>query len=220
MFKKIIIAEDHEIRNLGVINTLKDLKIQDYEFVSYCDDALRKIKTAISQENPYDLLITDLSFDEDHHNPKITSGKQLIEEVRKIQPKLKIIAFSIEKKTKIIEELFTKHEINGFVSKGRNDAKELKTTMKKVFKDEIVIPQEILNSIRNNAFEFTDYDLKLLELLAKGYSQLEIMNNFKTNNLIPNGKSSIEKHLNELRETLGARNNVEMIVICKDSGIL
>ena len=33
MFNKVLIAEDHEIRNLGVIKTLEELQITDYEFV-------------------------------------------------------------------------------------------------------------------------------------------------------------------------------------------
>ncbi|WP_449400143.1 hypothetical protein [Chryseobacterium wanjuense] len=49
MFKKALIVEDHEVRNLGVVNTLSELQIQNYDFVSYCDDALQKIKTAADQ---------------------------------------------------------------------------------------------------------------------------------------------------------------------------
>ncbi|WDT68530.1 response regulator [Cloacibacterium sp. TD35] len=220
MFSKILIAEDHEIRNLGVIKTLEELQIKNYEFVSYCDDAITKLKTAISEENPYDLLITDLSFDGDSRVQKLTSGQELITEVRQLLPDIKIIAFSIEKKPSIIDELFKKHHINGFVSKGRNDAKELKNAIKKVYEDKIVIPQEIINSIRNNSFEFTNYDVHLVELLAKGWRQQEIEDHFKSNHIKPDSRSSIEKRLSELRENLDAKNNIEMVVICKDLGII
>ena len=220
MFKKVLIAEDHEVRNLGVINTLRELKIENFDFVSYCDDALQKIKTAVTNNVSYDLLITDLSFDKDHIEQEINSGQKLIEEVKKIQPNLKIIAFSIEKKPKIIDDLFKISKINGFVSKGRNDGKDLKITIKKVFSDEIVIPQEILNSIRNTSFEFTEYDVNLIELLAKGWKQGEIEQYFKENKITPDSKSAIEKRLNDLRFELGAKNNIELIVICKDIGII
>ncbi|WP_333660775.1 DNA-binding response regulator [Chishuiella changwenlii] len=220
MFKKVLIAEDHEIRNLGVINTLEELKVAKFEFVSYCDSALQKIKKAIEENNPYDLLITDLVFDKDFVEQKITSGQQLVAETKTIQPELKVIAFSIEKKVQIIDELFNQSKINGYVSKGRNDAKELKNTIKKVFAGETVIPQDILNSLRNNSFEVTDYDIRLLDLLAKGWKQHEIMDNFKDEGLHPNSRSAIEKRLNDLRESLNAKNNIEMIVICKDMGII
>ncbi|REC47150.1 MULTISPECIES: response regulator [Chryseobacterium] len=219
MFKKVLIAEDHEVRNLGVVNALTELQIPHFDFVNYCDDALQKIKAAATADS-YDLLITDLSFDEDHIEQKVNSGQQLIEEVRKIQPNLKVIAFSIEKKPKIIDDLFKTHNINGFVSKGRNDGKDLRSTIKKVFSGETVIPQEILNSIRNTSFEFTEYDVTLIELLAKGWKQGDIEKHFKENKITPDSKSAIEKRLNDLRYELGAKNNIELVVMCKDIGII
>ncbi len=220
MFKKILIAEDHEVRNLGLINTLEEMHIQDFEFVSYCDEAFQKLTKAVKDRLPYDLLITDLSFQKDHVNQDLNSGQELINKARELQPNLKIVVFSIESKPKIIEELFKKYKIDGFVSKGRNDGKELKNTVRKIYNGEIIIPQEILNSIRNYAFDFTDYDITLLDFLAKGWKQNEIENYFKENNIQPDSKSSIEKRLSELRENLRAKNNIEMIVMCKDIGII
>jgi len=220
MFKKILIAEDHEIENAGVINALKEMQIQDFEFVSYCDDALQRLTNALQNESPYDLLITDLSFDIDHIQQNINSGQELIKYARELQPRLKIIVFSSEKKPMIIDELFKMYNVDGFVSKARNDGKDLKNTMKKIYKGEVVIPQEILNSIRNYSFDFTDYDTTLLDLLAKGWKQNEIEDHFKKNNIQPDSKSSIEKRLSELRDNLRAKNNIEMIVMCKDIGVI
>lgn len=220
MFKKILIAEDHEVRNLGVVNALTELQIHHFDFVSYCDEALNKIKTADVENKPYDLLITDLSFDKDHFQQNLKSGQELISEVRNIHPQIKIIAFSIENKPKIIDDLFKIYSIDGFVSKGRNDGKELRNTIKKVFKGETVIPQEILNSIRNTPLTINEKDELLLNLLAKGLTQSEIEQHFKQSNITPNSKSAIEKRLNELREIFNAKNNIELIVICKDLGII
>lgn len=220
MFKKILIAEDHEIRNLGVIKTLEELKIKDYNFVNYCDEAFKKINNSYAVNKPYDLLITDLSFDEDHKKQKLSSGQELIAAVREHFPLIKIIAFSIEKRPNIIDELFAKYSINGFVSKGRNDGKELKTTIKKVYQNQRVIPQEIITSIRKNSFEFTDYDISILQLLAKGFKQREIQKYLKENEINPYSESAIEKRLNELRDHINAKNTIEMIVRCKDLGII
>lgn len=82
------------------------------------------------------------------------------------------------------------------------------------------MPQEILNSIRHNSLEFSEYDLHLLELLAKGWKQIEIGDFLRENNLGRFSQSAIEKRLNELRSNLNAKNNIEMIVICKDMGII
>lgn len=220
MFKKILIAEDHEIRNLGVIKTLQELKITDYDFVSYCDEAFEKIMEAEQENNPYDLLITDLSFDTDFKEQKLTSGQELIEALKNADSTIKIIAFSIEKKPSLINDLFKIYNIDAFVSKGRNDGRELKKTIKKVANNEQVIPQEMVNVMRKTTFEFSDFDVTVLNLLAKGYKQKEIKEHLVVHQMKPDSTSAIEKRLNDLREYLSAKNTIEMVVRCKDLGII
>jgi DNA-binding NarL/FixJ family response regulator len=220
MFKKILIAEDQEVANLGIIATLKNLHIQDFDFVSYCDEALQRLKMAAKENKPYDLLIADLSFKKDHIPQRLNTGQELISESKKVQPDIKVIVFSVEKKAKIIDDLYKIYNINGFVSKTRNDGKELRNTMRKVFDGETVIPQEILNAIRNIPVDLGEYEIKLLELLAKGYKQNEIRTCLRENHMQPYSIRSIEKKLNELREIFEAKNNIEMIVICKDIGLI
>ena len=92
--------------------------------------------------------------------------------------------------------------------------------IKKVFENETVWPAEILAALRTNTIEFSDYDVLLLELLAKGSKQQEIGDYLRKRGIKPDSKSSIEKRLNELRESLGAKNNIELIVISKDLGVI
>lgn len=94
---------------------LEDLKITNPKYVSYCDDALVRVKMGLQENNPFELLITDLSFDEDHLKQKINTGQALISAVRELQSNLKIIIFSVEKKEIIIEKLFAEQHINGYV---------------------------------------------------------------------------------------------------------
>ncbi|MGV2453174.1 MULTISPECIES: DUF5932 domain-containing protein [unclassified Chryseobacterium] len=220
MFKKVLIVEDQEIMNQGILNTIKELNIPDFDYVTYCDEALSRIRTALERKNPYDLLIADLSFAQDHIPQKLHSGQELILEAKKVQPALKVVVFSVEKKAKTIDDLYKIYQINGFVSKARRDGQDLKSTIRKIFNGETVIPQEILNTMRHISSEFDAYDIKLLELLAKGYKQSEISTSLKQHRMIPYGIRSIERRLNELRDSLGAKNNIEMIVICKDIGLI
>lgn len=220
MFRKVLIAEDYETYNLGVIKTLEELKITDYDFVNYCDDALAKIKKSIYENDPYDLLITDLSFEEDHLEQNIKSGRQLILAAREKAPELKVVVFSIENKPKSIEDLFKIYNVNAFVSKGRNDAKELKKAIINVAEKGYYLPEEIRFSIKKNSIEFSDYEVTLITMLSKGYRQQEIEEHFKKNNIKPHGISSLEKKLNDLRESLNAKNNIELVVKCKDLGII
>jgi len=64
MFKKVLIAEDEDFLNISLRVALGELGVElgSRDFVSYCDDALMRIKKAIREGDPYELLITDLSF--------------------------------------------------------------------------------------------------------------------------------------------------------------
>lgn len=106
MFTKILVAEDHENASLGLQKTIEYLGVSETIYVSYCDDALQEIKNAINHKNPFQLLITDLSFEDDFIPQKLTSGKELILAARLVQPDLKVLVFSIENKIKAIENLF------------------------------------------------------------------------------------------------------------------
>lgn len=47
MFKKVLIAEDHESSGISVLKTLIDLEITDTHFVYYCDDAMERVKRSV-----------------------------------------------------------------------------------------------------------------------------------------------------------------------------
>lgn len=220
MFKKVLIVEDQEVANLGIIRALEELSIPRFEFVTYCDEAFNKITKAIKDRQPYDLLIADLSFDKDHIYQNLKNGQELIREARKIQPDLKVVIFSAEKKAKIIDDLYKVYGIQAFISKARNDGKDLRNTIRKVFEGETIMSQEILNTIRNIPFALDAYDMKLLELLTKGLKQEEIEMYFRQNIIKPYSRRAIEKRLFELRDGIGAKSTVEMIVLFKDIGLI
>lgn len=220
MFKKVLIVEDQEVVNLGISRALEELSIPRFEFVMYCDEALQRMKTAAAENKPYDLLIADLSFEKDHVRQNLKNGQELILEARKIQPGLKIVVFSVEKRAGIIDDLYKTYRIDGFVSKARNDGKELRNTIRKVFEGETVMSQEVLNAIRNIPFALDAYDLKLLELLTKGLIQDEIEMYFRQHIIRPYSRRAIEKRIYELRDSVGAKNNIEMVVLFKEIGLI
>jgi DNA-binding NarL/FixJ family response regulator len=221
MFKKILIAEDHEMGSLSVQKTLEELNIPNVDYVYYCDDALAKIKKSIRENDPYDLMITDLSYEEDHHQQNIKDGKELIDEVRKLQPLLKIIVFSGERKSGIIDLLFTESRINGYVRKARNDSKELKKAIASVYVNENYLSLDLKQEVKKlNSYEFTKYDITLVSLLSQGVQQKNIPTYLQNNNITPNSLSSVEKKLNSLKEALGVTSNEQLIAFCKDLGII
>ncbi|CEJ67769.1 transcriptional regulator RcsB [Chryseobacterium oranimense G311] len=221
MFKKILIAEDHESSSISVQKTLEDLNISYADYAYYCDDALAKVKKSIRENNLYDLLITDLSFDEDHHKQDIKDGKELILKIRELIPDLKVIVFSGEHKSGIIDSLFNEYQINGFVRKARNDSKELKKAIASVHINENYLSLDLKQEVKKlNNYEFTSFDITLVSLLSQGVLQKNIPTYLQNNNIKPNSLSSVEKRLNSLKENLNVASNEQLVAFCKDLGII
>lgn len=221
MIHKVLIAEDHESANLSLQKTLEELPIAHADCAYYCDEALTMIIRSRQLGQPYDLLITDLYFDDDGHPQKLTGGQALIAAARQAQPDLKILVFSAERKAAIVEALFNIQEIDGYVRKARNDAKELKLAIERLEQNQRYFPWWYIQLVRSkNAYEFTHYDISILSLLAQGIRQKEMPDYLKQKNIKPAGLSSIEKRLNLIREALGFSNNEQLIAYCKDMGIV
>lgn len=221
MFKRVLIAEDHESTNISVQKTLLDLGVSHTDYVYYCDDALMRIQKGIKEDQPYDLLITDLSFEEDHRKQKIEDGTVLIKAVKKEQPNLKIIIFSGEGKTAAIDALFKELNIDGYVRKARNDAKELKLAIETIYKNRIYLSADLRQAVKEkNSYEFTNFDITIISLLTNGTPQKDIPIYLRKNNIKPSGLSSVEKRLNHIKETLGFSKNEQLIAFCKDLGII
>jgi DNA-binding NarL/FixJ family response regulator len=221
MIKKVLIVEDHESANISVQKTLEEMGIGDPDYVYYCDDALVKLGKAKEGGDPYDLLITDLYFDVDHRPQKIKDGASLIHAVRLVQPELQVLVFSAEGKVTVIEPLYTKGNIDGYVRKGRNDAKELKVAMGQIAGKERYFPRFYIHAIRQeNVHDFTTFDIKIISLMAAGMRQKDIPAYLEKNQIKPAGLSSVEKRLNLIREALNFSNNEQLVGYCKEMGIV
>jgi len=222
MFNKVLVAEDLDSISITVGQVLEELSVSEIHHAKYCDDAFLKIKKALKDNLPYDLLISDLSFKTDHRETQLNSGDELIAAVKKIQPNIKTIVFSIEDKSFRIKSLFNDLGINAFVSKGRNSIPELKKAIQGVVNnDSKILSQELSHALRDKSLiEIEAYDISLLNSLSKGLILDEIALDFKNSGIIPNGSSSIEKRINKLKIFFKANNNVHLIAIAKDLGLV
>ncbi|WP_411273122.1 response regulator [Daejeonella sp.] len=221
MFERVLIAEDHESSNISVRKALEDCGMANNDYVFYCDDAILRIRQAIKNESSYDLLITDLSFDEDGTPQKITNGIDLIKAAREIQPGINILVFSVDGKPATIDYLFKELAINAFVRKARRDVTELKLALEAVSKRRKYLSTGLRQTIKeSNTYDFKDYDIILIKQLAKGMLQKDIPQYLQQHDISPSGLSSIEKRLNHIRESLSFTKNEQLVAFCKDVGVI
>ena len=222
MFQNILVAEDTDSTNMAVVQSLQQIDIVNVDYAQYCDEAMLKIKKASATGTPYELLVTDLSFKELRPTDRILSGVELIEAVKKDFPHMKIVVYSIEDASFRIKMLFKKYAINGYVIKGRKSIPELQNVVKELFlgKDRVVSAQANTAFSDKSLLEIESYDIELLKLLAKGNTQDNIGLVFKQMGISPSSSSSVEKNISRLKEYFGANNNVHLIAIAKDLGLV
>ena len=221
MINQVLRAEDHETSNLSLQKVMEELGIKQIDYVYYCDDALKQVRQAIDRKQSYDLLITDLHFEEDSQPQQLRGGLQLIPAVRVLQPDLKILVFSAENKPATIQQLFKKFEVDGYVRKARSDAKELRLAMESLSKNQRYFPRHLRQLLDSkNAFEFSSFDIALLKLLADGVRQKDIPTCLQEQKIRPAGLSSVEKRLSLLREEHDFATNEQLIGFCKELGII
>lgn len=221
MITKVLIAEDHESANISVQKTLEELAITDIAYAYYCDDALNKIVHAVKTNSSFDLLITDLYFEPDSNKQLLSGGMDLITAARKVQPDLKVLVFSAENRPAVIDQLHNRYDIDGFVRKARNDARELKEAITGIAQHQRYFPRHIRQLIeKKNAYAFSDFDIRIITLLAEGMLQKDIPAYLQRNGIKPSGLSSIEKRLNQMKDALGFTKNEQLVAHCKDLGAI
>ena len=212
MFKKVLIAEDFQATHKGIVDTLsKKLNVEEIQEELYCDKAYTRLKVAYMNKVPYELLITDLSFKESYLERTLTSGEELIMAARKLQPNIKIIVYSQVDNPAKIKALFNKHNINGYVSKGREESLWLVNAINAVNENNTYVSPQINLTPTNTIFELDEFDILMLKELANGLTKKEIAAKFKQNKITPNSESTIDKRVSKLYDEFEAKNTTQLI---------
>ena len=221
MFKKALIAEDFGSITTMLQDMLKKMGVNQVDCTPYCDDAYLKIKNALKNREPYDLLLADLSFKLDHRPQKYATGEELIKTLRQEKNDLKIIVFSMEEKLQRVKGLIQELNVSAYVCKGRDGVKQLQQAIRDAAENRMFLSPQVAHAINeHHNLEIEDYDIALLQHLSKGYLNKEISTHFETNKIIPSSVSSIEKRLNRLRIQFKAKNATHLVAIVKDLGLI
>lgn len=221
MFQKILFAEDIDNISEGVKKILNELHVNHIDYVQYCDDAYLKIRKAELENEPYDLCITDLSFNRDHRIQKIKSGVELVEKVSKESPYLKFIVYSVEDKIQTVRKLMDIYGVNAYVCKGRRGLKELQSAIIATYANNKFLSPQVSEALHNsNSLQIDAYDLDLLKFLASGHTQEQIAEKLKNEEISPSSLSSIEKKINRMKSHFNATNSTHLIAVVKDLGLI
>ncbi|WP_159022163.1 response regulator [Formosa sp. L2A11] len=221
MFKKVLIVDDYDVVNEGVLAVLKSKGVFNVEKAQYCDEAFLKLKKADQDQDPFDLMITDLSFKVDFHEGDILSGDELVIAVRDYGLKLPIIVYSMENRLQRVRSLVNKYNINAYVCKGRRSSSELGQAISEIQDNKLFLSPQVEHALSpHTSLEIKDYDINLIKYLSLGLSQNDISKLLEEKNISPRSLSSIEKRLNKLKDDFKAKNATHLVAIVKDLGLI
>ncbi|WGH74444.1 response regulator [Tenacibaculum tangerinum] len=219
---KILLVDDHQLILEGILSYLKDIDGLEIETANSCDEAFHKIKSSL-QENPFHIIFTDLSFDNQYNNRVLDSGESLIKAICKEEIPIKVGVITGHSETNRIFNVI--HNLNplAYILKGKCSTDELTFAIRKMLKDEIYYTHEIHEKLLKRALveiQMDDIAIQILKELPKHakIANLEGLIKKEDGSLVK--VRSIESKLSKLRADLQVNNNTHLVLKAKELGIV
>lgn len=219
---KILVVDDHQLMVDGIVNALQQSGYTNISSYNSCDDAFTELKEA-SKENPYDIVFTDLSFENINDQSKIDGGESLIKSIRTdgMTPKIGVVTGHTE--TNRVYHVINNLKPDAYILKNQCTSEELDFAIKKMMAGSRFYTHEIHTKILNRNIIQIQMDESAIQILK------ELPKHPKISNLEGKIKKSdgnfmkiraIENKLANLRIDLDANNNTDLVLKAKELGII
>lgn len=219
---RILIADDHQLVIQGILCSLKEVGDFDVVSTTTCDEAFQLIKTH-QNNNPFQILFTDLSFDNSTKDTNLDGGEELIKAIRNNEIDIKIAVITGHTETNRVYNVISNLNPNAYLLKSKCDAIEIGFAVQKMLANDYYYTHEIHQKIMKRNIVQIQMDDVAVQILK------ELPNHPKISNLEgvitkSDGSEiklrSIETKLGILRADLNANNNTDLILKAKELGII
>ena len=219
---KILIVDDHQLIIQGLLCSLEE--VGDFEVVttSDCDDALHLIK-ASEKSAPFQVVFTDLSFDNSTKETILNSGEALIKAIRVNEIQIKVAVITGHTETSRVYSVISNLKPNAYLLKSNCEAAEIGFAIQKMLKNEYyyshIIHQKIIRR-KITQIKIDDMALQILKELPNHPKISNLEGIIVKNNGNKIKLRSIETKLANLRIDLNAINNTDLILKAKELGFI
>mgnify|MGYP006098735391 FL=1 len=219
---KILIVDDHQLIIQGLLCSLEE--VGDFEVVttSDCDDALHLIK-ASEKNAPFQVVFTDLSFDNSTKETILNSGEALIKAIRVNEIQIKVAVITGHTETNRVYSVISNLKPNAYLLKSNCEAAEIGFAIQKMLKNEYyyshIIHQKIIRR-KITQIKIDDMALQILKELPNHPKISNLEGIIVKNNGNKIKLRSIETKLANLRIDLNAINNTDLILKAKELGLI
>ncbi|CAM1370879.1 DNA-binding response regulator, NarL/FixJ family, contains REC and HTH domains [Tenacibaculum sediminilitoris] len=219
---KILLVDDHQLIIEGILSYLKDIDGLEIETANSCDEAFSKIKSSLHKD-PFHIVFTDLSFDNQDQNVVLDGGESLIKALLKEETPIKIGVITGHSETNRVFNVIHNLNPSAYILKGKCSTDELTFAIQKMLKGEVYYTHEIHQKLLKRALveiQMDDIAVQILSELPKHakISNLEGLIKKSDGSLLK--VRSIESKLSKLRTDLQANNNTDLVLKAKELGII
>lgn len=216
----ILLADDHHLVRDGIKSLL--LKYNEFNVVGEGSDGLEILQILESGDQQIDLVLADINM------PNM-SGLELSEKIVAQYPKIKVIILSMLDHEKYVSQAL-QIGAKGYLLKSVNED-ELIFAIKQVMYNSFYICSELTYQLFNKSLiggksgvksvvgngkkvDFSSREIEILELIAEGYTNVEIADKLFTS------KRTVEGHRLQMITKTGVRNTAALVKFCLTNGIL
>ena len=219
---KILIVDDHQLIIQGLLCSLEEVGNFEVVTTSDCDDALLLIK-ASEKSAPFQVLFTDLSFDNNTKETKLNGGEALIKAIRINGIEIKVGVITGLTETNRVYSVISNLKPNAYLLKGNCEAVEIGFAIQKMLKNEYYYSHKIYQKIihrKITQIKIDDVAIQILKELPNHSKISNLEGVIANNNGIKIKLRSIETRLANLRTDLNAINNTDLILKAKELGVI
>tara|TARA_B110001469_G_scaffold37235_1_gene37193 strand:+ start:5057 stop:5734 length:678 start_codon:yes stop_codon:yes gene_type:complete len=219
---RILIVDDHQLVILGILYSLTKIGNFDVITTNTCDDALELILKH-QNNHPFQIVLTDLSFDNGTKATKLDGGEALIKAIKNQNIAIKIGVITGHVETNRIYNVIQNLNPDAYLIKSKCGVTELGFAIEKMRANDFYYSHEVHQKIMRRNILQIQMDEVAIQVLK------ELPNHTKISNLegviLKNDGSviklrSIETKLSNLRADLNANNNTDLILKAKELGII
>lgn len=215
---KVLLVDDHQLVLNGIIDALSNLDYIEVDAENNCQSAYNRLL-----EEQYDILFTDLSFDNALNSDLIKEGQSLIRKLKEINNPIKIGVITGHTEPNRVYSVIKNQQPLAYLLKTQCTSTELEFAIQKMMKNERYFSfdvQEILS--KRNAVEIAmdDIAIQILTQLPNHPKISNLEGKIKKEDGTPIKLRTIESKLSNLRIDLGANNNTDLVLKAKNLGII
>ena len=219
---RILIADDHQLVIQGILCSLKEVGDFDVVTTDNCDDAFQLIKSN-QNTNPFQLLFTDLSFENATEDSNLDGGEELIKAIKNNEFDIKIAVITGHTETNRVYNVISNLNPNAYLLKSKCDATEIGFAVQKMLANDYYYTHEIHEKIMRRTIIQIQMDDVAIQILKELPNYPKIAN---LEGVIKKGDGSfvklrtIETKLSNLRADLNANNNTDLVLKAKELGLI